>query len=926
MTDTAETTSVEPTQSQQAAIRHGDGPMLIIAGPGSGKTEVMTRRVARLIHVHHINPEHILCITFTNKAADQLKDKIQYLVDTEIDQMQISTIHSLCHTLLERYVSRIQVRYPFRVLDENSQFLYVYNRRYQLKLNFPKSRKGQFLRQLIQFFNQCTEEMIDPEELIAAYQKWIEQCEDENQRPYYEELLGVAESYWRYCTYLLKDSLLDYGHLQKLAYQLLQEHSDVLKDVREQYQYIQVDEFQDTNPIQAQLFRLIAGERANITVVGDDDQSIYRFRGATVENIHQFRKWYPNTRTVKLQSNFRSTKGIVDFTSRFIKRLDNRFEKQLTTKNEKGNTILHVHGADVRDQAEKTAALLKDLKKQNYVNHYGDVALFLRSVSHHGQEYLEAFRKHGIPFIVEGDRSLFKREDVNGFRNLLLFLGDKKVNLSQLNETVLGFDIATREILSGLSLTITDQGPGDVKLPHISHISDREKIQKLLNLRKTVQDKKYDDVTSVFFTLMEISGYFEWALERNDEEVLKNLGFFSSVIFRFDEIANRTSVDQFEWYLRWLGTDALDQATPEVRDAVQIMTVHQAKGLEFPAVIIGSLLEGRFPVRYRSTYYKIPTKLKTFESTINEDIHLDDERRLFYVASTRAEKLLILSSAEKVNQRGQVSRFLKECPANRMQVVDSALPSLSRFTVHRKSVGERIYLSYSHIMYYLYCPLRYQFFAEYDFHVPQIVRVAYGASLHLALAELHRKVCDGEFPEESELEQIYNENWIPMGSRARRFEESLKVQGLKLFVDYYRKNQENMGNVYAVEWPFTCTREPVVLQGRVDLMRESDDGLEIIDFKTGGLPGKYGVDPKLQLGIYALAVEKNLVRPINHVTFYSLKENKAASFPWNEELQDCTEREISRAAAGIGRRNFHPTPGKHCADCEFNSICIHSLA
>lgn len=922
--------SLPLTPNQQRAVTHVHGPMQILAGPGSGKTEVMTRRVAHLINDYGVSPEQILCITFTRKAAEELKDRIHRLVGVEqsVEEMQVSTVHSFCQSLIDQYIDLLPVNRNFRVLDRNTQFLYVYNRRYQLKLNFPKSRKGRFLNKAIRFFNDCTEEMVDPDHLIASFEKRLKEAEEKEDRAAYKELLGVAEAYKRYIRYLFDDNLLDFGHLQKLAYQMLTDYPEVLEEVRGTYRFVQVDEYQDTNPIQAELFYLVAGDGpdANITVVGDDDQSIYRFRGATPRNLKRFTEVYPQAKTITLDQNFRSTQKIVRFTSGFIRdNVDSRLPKELTTDNEEGNFIQHIHGENVADSALKLAEYIYKLKEEGYVERWGDIAVLFRSVRRDSQELMTELLKREIPYIVEGDRKLFKRRDIKAYRSLLLFLSDKKPKIATLAQPVVGFSEFAEEQITEMKGRLSDSDQPEIEtLKDDLNNKDAQLLEQLLELRKSVRNKNYDDVTSVFFRLLEITDYFERSLNEGNEKGLQNLGAFSQVIYDFDDIARRTTLNQFEWYLRWLGDDSMDEANPVVEDALQIMTVHQAKGLEFPVTIIGSLLENRFPGRYYNSDFEIPKSLRKFKEETNKKTHYDDERRLFYVGSTRAKNLLVLSSADKIRKRGHPSRFLDEMPQRLMQTVDTESPSIEQMKVGQKRLADLQRLSYSTLAYYLFCPLRYKLMVEYEFKVPQLTKAFYGASVHQALAELHENMREGSEIDPRKLEAIYERNWIPLGNRARNYEDELKAKGLKVFKNYYEEYSGQLNNVFEVEQRFAIPHEKALVVGRIDLLKQKEAGLEIVDFKTSKQPHDQIVSPELQLNIYALYIHQQVDQPVETLTLHYLDDNRQVHCRWDENVKQETKESIEKVIDGITEENFEPKAGGHCQYCEFKNVCVYA--
>ncbi|MGQ9576305.1 MAG: ATP-dependent helicase [Thermoguttaceae bacterium] len=308
------------TDAQQAAILHTEGPLLIVAGPGAGKTEVIVRRTARLVLEAGVQPRNILVTTFTNKAADELYDRLWPSLGKAVYDLHISTIHSFCQMLLGEYPDAHPWGRRFEVLDDRRQFLLVYARLGELGLNrFPKARLGDFLADVIATFNLCTEEMVEPARFRqAAEQRGAELLGLKKASPEaVEEYLAVAEAYARYLELLRGEALLDFGMLQRVAYEMLQKEA-IRAQVADRFRYILVDEYQDTNRLQVLLLKQIATPRFNICAVGDDDQSIYRFRGATVSSFLNFEEDFPGARTVFLDTNFRATPELVEAASALI--------------------------------------------------------------------------------------------------------------------------------------------------------------------------------------------------------------------------------------------------------------------------------------------------------------------------------------------------------------------------------------------------------------------------------------------------------------------------------------------------------------------------------------------------------------------------------------------------------------------------------
>jgi len=361
------------TAEQREAVLHTGAPLLIIAGPGSGKTEVITWRVAHLVLAGLVRPEHLLVTTFTNKAALELKDRIQQkLPDVHVEAMQVGTLHAFCADLLRQYQMRSPLPRGFRILDEHGQFLFVYTERRALGLNaLVKGRPYDFFSNVLRLFNLATEELVEPERLgewcegrraeAEVYAAEVaggrsksaasraQKAVDEIER--WREERVVIEAYRRYVDLLRERGLADFAFLQRHAYTLLHSNPEALAELRDRYRAILVDEYQDTNAVQERLLTLLAGDGTNLTVVGDDDQSIYRFRGATVKNVLTFHERYPTRRIIRLTQNFRSREPIVTHSLNVIVRNPARFEKDLFTQRGPGSDVLLVYQPSVDEEA-----------------------------------------------------------------------------------------------------------------------------------------------------------------------------------------------------------------------------------------------------------------------------------------------------------------------------------------------------------------------------------------------------------------------------------------------------------------------------------------------------------------------------------------------------------------------------------------------
>jgi DNA helicase-2/ATP-dependent DNA helicase PcrA len=925
-----EATTHKLTKEQESVVTHDAGPLLIVAGPGSGKTEVMTRRVAHLIAEKGVNPERILVVTFTNKAADELKDRIQEKVGTEtdIEHMQVSTIHSFCNRILTENIKKSPLKRGLRILDGNQQFLFVYANRKELALDvLKKGRIGDFVREVISTYNKCTEFLVSPEQFIAEVTKQLRSEKDEKKLDYMKEWLVVAESYGKYCDLLLHRNFVDFSFLLKHVYDILDQDEDVLKKVQSTYEHVLIDEYQDTNRLQHLLLKKVTKPEDNICVVGDDDQSIYRFRGASVRNFLDFRDEFRTTKELQLARNFRSTRKIVDASAALIAHnpRKERISKKLTTQNTDGDDILFIHCETGPEEAQAVADKIHSLKTDGAIADFSEVAVLFRSVRSHAGPYFQAFNERDIPYVVIGDGKFLERPDVKDFIHLFSFLTNKKKWADKfLACKTLGLSKETVKTLKRyegeLHTLKTDR---EVTGIGIENKKDRKKLLILLDAKRKVLDRKHDDILSVFYNLLEAMGCLA-AYAKNTEDLL-NLALFTSIINDFDDHAGTNNVFYFLRYVDDLGYGAIDEERAELEGAAKIMTVHQAKGLEFPVVVLGAAMEGRFPIKFRGEKYPIPDACLERIESLSEDIHMMDERKLFYVGMTRAKSLLILAAADKVGKRGNgPSRFIAEIAhADNACVSADVCPTCCKPQPRKKApkYRERKRLSYSGIQTYISCPLRYKYLMECGFKVPQAIFYSFGTSLHNTLEDIHNLAQAGQEVTETRVKELYEENWITFGHRGRKAEEKHKAAGLQYMLEYLRNHKDSFDYICRVEELYTFPSEDFLISGRVDLLRRMPDGaLEIVDFKT--YKSRWS-DHALQLGIYAMACDTEA--PVGNLCVHYLREDACDYYSWGEAERKETDERVAAILAGIRAGDFSPNVTDGCTKCEFARICTPYL-
>jgi DNA helicase-2/ATP-dependent DNA helicase PcrA len=934
------------TTEQREAILHSSGPLLIIAGPGSGKTEVITWRVAHLVQAGQVAPEQVLVTTFTNKAALELKDRIQQkLPEAPVETMQIGTLHSFCADLLRRYPSDSPFPHGFHILDQHGQFLFVYTRRKALGLDaLVKGRPADFFSNVLGLFNLATEELVDPERLgewCAARRAEAEaratelaggrsKTKAEKAAAEFErwgEQQVVITAYQRYAELLRERGLADFAFLQRHACDLLAGHAEIVAELQARYRAILVDEYQDTDAIQERLLGLLAGDGTGLTVVGDDDQSIYHFRGATVRNLLDFHKRYPGAHVVRLSQNFRSREPIVAHSLDLIVHNPARFAKDLFTQRGPGSDVLLIYEHAVAEEAAALVYFLHRLHAAGKVRHWNDVVFLLRSVTSYAEPYVGALRAAGIPAVVQGDATLFKRDDIQQLVNLFTFLGATKSwgdvhvrqPLSELDET-------TGAALRAFPGYLLDLGDG--QLPEgVTSPDDRRKLVALLALKRRVQAKEHTNLLEVFYKLLAITGYAARCELAGQLDALFNLGIFSRLVAAFDEHGGTRTLYPFLDYLKLLGDGGVDPAIVEAEDAVRIMTIHQAKGLEFPVVVVPSLMARRLPTNYRRAHYEVPHELRASGEPEGEGPHIEDERRLFYVASTRARELLILGTAEVVNQRGGgPSPFLVEMLGEDLRAA-ADLSQARVLDIESRAVTStepRRRLSFSQLAYFLQCPVRYKFALIYGLELPRPDPVDFGANVHRALLDIHQRAQAGRIPAPEEVEEIVAAAWIsaPQADPAQdREAQKAAVRQLKHYVAHHG---ESLARVVQAESSFSLGLEHYVLGGKIDLLRRADDGYDLVDFKAGKSAPAALEQVDMQLDLYALGIESNLKISVVRQGAHFLEDDKIHTRQWSAECAATVRERLSALLGAIARQEFPPRRA-YCRRCdEFRPICPYA--
>jgi DNA helicase-2/ATP-dependent DNA helicase PcrA len=922
-------------QQVEAILFHGR-PLLIIAGPGSGKTEVISWRAAHLIKSGADRPEDLLVTTFTNKAAFELKDRIQRkLPEINVELMQISTIHSFCAGLLRKYAVHSRLPANFHILDDRGQFLFVYAHRKQLGLDeIVKGRPIDFFNNTIGVFNLATEEMVDPV-------KFRERCEQkltespEDQADLWREHTVISGAYQRYVDLLIGQHLADFAHLQQFAVELVETHPDIRQELRQRFREVLVDEYQDTNAAQVHLLAAILGEAGEgLTVVGDDDQSIYRFRGATVKNILHFEEHFPDAKRILLVNNFRSFEPIVAHSLKVIVHNPARFDKQLVTMRGTGSDVLLVYEHTADDEATAVVRLLKQLHDQGKIKRWSDVAILLRSVKSYAAPYVAALQAAGIPHAVLGSEDFFAREDISQLYDVLVrFLGaTKEWGDKFVCSPLVGLSDETIKALKAHKANLLDSADEKgLQEIGIENVDDRRRLLGLLGLKQEILAKKHASFLSVLYRLLEITGYFARSEATGQAETLQNIGVLSQLIAAFDAFGGTRNYYPFQDYMQLIRQGGEEPVIEPPPDPLQIMTIHQAKGLEWPVVVVGSVMNGRLPATARKAPYDIPYDLRASGSPEVDDPHLVDERKLFYVAATRARDLLILSTADVVNKRGGgPSIFLHEMFGDNLKTFAdySQAKVLNAQSRDNTPLGPRERYSFSRLAYFLQCPVRYKYAVYYGMETPLPDPVDFGANVHRALEVLHERARTRQAVYEDDIAGIIHETWQRNPLADEKQDEAAQRAAVEQLKRYVNSHAADLARVDRAEAEFAFQLQAKVLLGKIDLIRRdadvASDLVEIVDFKTSkSLPVELEqIDT--QMDLYALGAEAHFGVKVGRQIVHFLGDDRVQSWKWSEERRELAQSKLTDTMANIAGSNFEPRTS-YCVRCaEFRIICPYA--
>ncbi len=974
--------NITPNEQQRKAIEHPPAPLMILAGAGTGKTFTLEHRIVYLIQHYHVDPSNILTITYTEKAARELKERILNKVGRSAHVMTVSTFHSFCYQLLRDYSSE-----QLPQLLEESEAIHMLLERFdelgpfksdEFPLNPPKAVIDSF----IPFFNRSRDELVNvAKKLTPEIDDTIYKTETVAQIDDLKRIYPTFQKWKR------EMNVVDYGDMILLAFDLLKDNTSVLKNVQNQFQHVIVDEFQDNNFALNEIIGLIAKDHRQITVVGDEDQVIYSFRGANSYNISAFKNRFGGD-PIALEENFRSTQSILDIANESIKHNTERTETSLYAKNGIQGIKPKIFWGEKTEQLEYLANEISDLIQNG--NDFHSIAVLCRT---HGQvaTVAESLLKSGIPVQarIPSYFSIPALLDLNAWcqivacgkyqDNALFRLIKKNVN----EETAhLIFNMWQRRNETPRLQLIKEDDSTLAEFPAIVTLIDQIVEFQHVRQKRSAGEMVWDICEKIQLLRKHSNRY-----SLDDRLAMLNVGDF---LKRAQNFSHRNPKNHglaaFNLYIEAImvsgGLQTIVPGEYKKLNGIRVSTVHSVKGGEFPIVFLPFQRSGSFPLNFRSNVMisRPPDEWLAYEQSATntpKDHHYEEERRLFYVAVTRAQKILYILAPPKAT-----SKLIKELPEHIMektvmkdnikekesysdlrikyeqkvqkalandqfeQVRDltSALEAIKQsengevvnlgssdweteLTLELKKdfeppVNEKLYLSASAIETFEQCPLKFRF-GRID-GIPQTAskpQLLFGTIIHTVLQQFHEP---GKELSEERILQLLNNEWkkgeFDYAVREKKFFE----QGQEMLTRYAKSIQENPPNVIAREERFSFELDDITINGAIDRIDKNENGVHIVDYKTSktASPAK----SNLQLAIYSMFLSQSDLEEFGglpasaSLLFLRDDEKPIRAHSFTREELDKTEEKINDAALRIRKKEFEAKTGRHCDWCDYKHL------
>lgn len=946
-------------EQQKIAISTTEGPLLIIAGPGTGKTFTLVKRIVYLITEKKVKPEEIMVATFTEKAAKELITRITtelniINVQVNLNEMYIGTFHSICLRILKENIAYTRLKKNFKMLDAFEQKYLIFQKihtfehlQYFEQVMGEHKPKWSLAGKIQKIVCNLTEELVDVQKMLK----------DSNDR-----VVGVGHILNSYQYIIQKENLIDFSTVQTETYRLLNEHPEILNKIQEKIKYVMVDEYQDTNYIQELLVLTIAGDRANICVVGDDDQGLYRFRGATIRNILEFSSHFQNgiCKRVDLTVNYRSEKDIIDFYNKWMNstycfRWGNcRYSKTIVPGKPNYSTektVLKCSSLDKEDWYLKVYNFINNLKNQNVITDYNQVAFLCSSVKNDNvkglMNYLE---ESGIPVYSPRSSMFFEREEVELALGCLIKCFPKFS--SALSNHC--FDFPDRELIGYYELCVSN-------------------AKKIINSNNNLKiwisgcSKKNCTLSGLMYQLFQFEP-FKGYLDTNvgsgvhNERAPRNMSTLISLITRYEQLHKCSHCNMqipesygtlekfFNMYMKFLYRAGIEEYEDESEYApsgcVSFLTIHQSKGMEFPVVMVDSLRET--PRANNNDILELAESnnylhRKQFET--KEYIKYFDFWRKYYTAFSRAQNLLVLACCESKRVPSQCFSSVYNC----LPSVESVDFSQTKLEKVKNLNLKKTYSFTSHVELYENCARQYKFFQEYDFKQIKNNSTFFGTLVHETIEDVHRAALRHEEDTITPdmIRRWLDTNYSTLSGNSHSYLGDDKLDAaydqVKAYVDRIENgngygNEFNIGKgkaawkyIQDAEVDVSLVKDNYILSGKIDLIQGKGDTVEIVDFKSGKKPADISQSESIkryrqQLEVYAYLVEQNTGKSVSRMHLYytsEVKGNPLITFEKSDESVKRTMDNFDNIVDKIQNHDFTSSPMKSsaCSECDLKYYC-----
>lgn len=944
---------------QREAIETTEGPLLIIAGPGTGKTFTLVKRIVYLITEKNVAPEEIMVATFTEKAAKELVTRItnellEVGVSINLNEMYVGTFHSICLRLLKDNLEYTRIKKNYRMLDQFDQQYMIFQHIKQFR-NLPCYEEmfasaGGVWKQaglIAKYVNILTEELVDPDEMLS----------DDN-----PQIIAVANVLKTYLLITEEENMIDFSSIQTEAYKLLMTQPQLLSTLREKIRYLMVDEYQDTNYIQEKIVFLLAGDRKNICVVGDDDQGLYRFRGATIRNILEFPTHFEEgtCRQINLVGNYRSEKDIIDFYNKWMATTDGRaydfawrnfrFPKVIEPRKEGfslDKRVIKCSGRDIVDDwYERVLDFIQSLKRDKVLTDYNQIAFLCRSVKNDKViDLIDYLESNGVKVYSPRSEMFFKRQEIKEALGCLILCFPEYVR--RLQERNFPFDF--KELYDYYACECMEAAK---KLIAENRETLGAWIANKMRSHGQIKDNTDYAFTGLLYQLFAFEPFSTYlgidiGAGVTDERPARNLSILTSVLGKYEYLHRVdvfspqniiTTVEQFfNMYLKFL----LDGGITEYEDdteyapggCVSFMTIHQSKGMEFPVVLVDSL-SGIPRMDSDKLLEEIETKYfkrSVFET--REDIKYFDFWRLYYTAFSRAQNLLVLSCYEKSGHGASPSKYFEECYRNLLDYDDIDLKDLYLEKIKPVNIKDT-YSFTSHILLYENCALQYKFFKELGFTQVRVGATLFGSLVHETIEDVHRAALrheEGTITEEN-VRTWLETNYSTLSKSEHAYLGRPQIESAyRQILRYVQLSKSNWSRIQDAEVEVSLVKPDYILQGKVDLITGDGDTVEIVDFKSEKKPDLIESSQEIerhrrQLEVYAHLIEERTGKKVSKMHLYFTSEENGVptvSFEKSKDSIDKTIHDFDVVVEKIQKKDFSGRSKNQtiCSNCDMRFYC-----